>query len=102
MRPPDVTVRIVDVHDAPVQGLVSDQATGSLNLGKLWHPSVLPDRGLDVAWRDLWCPPVSERPCPRGAAVSSPAGRSGKYSRRDTFPGSPGVRVRPPRRARRA
>src|SRR6266487_5953009 len=37
MRPHDVAVGIVDVHDAPVQGLVSDQAAGDLNLGKLWH-----------------------------------------------------------------
>jgi hypothetical protein len=44
MRPPDVAVGIVDIHDAPVQGLVSDQAAGGLNLGKLWHPPVLPDR----------------------------------------------------------
>src|SRR4249919_3934037 len=45
MRPPDVAIGIVDVHDAPVQGLVSDQAAGGLNLGKLWHPPVLPARG---------------------------------------------------------
>jgi hypothetical protein len=28
-----------------VQGLVSDQAAGNLNLGKLWHSPVLPARG---------------------------------------------------------
>src|SRR5450755_1819063 len=45
MGPPDVAVGIVDVHDAPVQGTVSDQAAGNLNLGKLWHSPVLPARG---------------------------------------------------------
>src|SRR6185437_6271131 len=52
MWPRDVAVRIVDVRDAPVQRLVSDQAAGDLNLGKLWHPPVLPSRGpasADVA-----------------------------------------------------
>src|SRR5690348_16966320 len=45
VRPGHVGVGVVDIHDAPVQGPVSDQAAGGLNLGKLWHPPVLPARG---------------------------------------------------------
>ena len=44
VRPTDVAVGIVHVHDPPVQRLVSDQAAGRLNLGKLGHTSVLPSR----------------------------------------------------------
>ena len=44
VRAPDVAVGIVHIHDAPLQGLVSDQAAGRLNLGKLGHLPVLPSR----------------------------------------------------------
>jgi hypothetical protein len=38
MRPPDVAVGVVHVHDSPLQGPADDQPAGRLNLGKLWHP----------------------------------------------------------------
>ena len=39
---------------------------------------------------------------PRGAAASSPGGRSGRCSRSGSAPGSPGARARPPRTGRPA
>jgi hypothetical protein len=44
VRPADERVGVVDSHDAPVQGLISDQAAGGLDLGKLRHLTVLPAR----------------------------------------------------------
>jgi hypothetical protein len=37
VRPGDVAVGVVDVHDAAVQGLVGDQAAGDLDLREFWH-----------------------------------------------------------------
>ena len=39
MRPAHVAVGIVDVHDASMQGMLSDQTAGGLNLGSFgMHP----------------------------------------------------------------
>src|SRR5690242_19002103 len=82
MWPRDVAVGIVDVRDAPVQRLVSDQAAGDLNLGKLWHPPVLPSRGPASADRHPRTRPTAGRLTRMGPGPGRPL--------RTPLPGSSG------------